>query len=74
MSGCTVRSGAVVQYAILDENVTVESGAMVGETPIGEPAIAVVGNGVTVKTGESVKAGEMLNKAQYESRMGGARK
>ena len=74
MSGCTIKSGAVVQYAILDEHVTVEGGAMVGEMPIGEPSIAVVGNGVTVKAGENVKAGEMLNKAQYETRKGGAGK
>lgn len=74
MSNCTIKAGAVVQYAILDENVTVESGAMVGETPVGEPEISVVGNGVTVKTGTFVKAGEMFNKAQYETRMGGVGK
>ncbi|MBQ8136041.1 MAG: glucose-1-phosphate adenylyltransferase [Clostridia bacterium] len=57
MPGAIIRSGAVVRRAIVAENADVHGGATVGE-PTGN--IAVVGIGVTVPEGTSVKAGEQF--------------
>jgi ADP-glucose pyrophosphorylase len=68
-----IRSGATVQYAILDAGVTVSNGATVGSEPaegVG-PEIAVVGGEVTVREGDTVPAGAMINRAEYENAEGG---
>ena len=60
MANTVVKSGAVVSYSILDENVVVEKDATVGgEKP---SSIAVLGRGVTVSRGATVKSGKIIDK------------
>ena len=77
MQGCVIERDAVVQYAILDAEVTVENGAVIGEeAEDGTPEIAVLGGGIHVDAGDRIKAGEILNAAEYRKRKaeGGERK
>ena len=73
MAGCTVKSGACVSYAILDEDVVIDNHASVGATAKdGEvQEIAVVGNGVHIRAGDTVAIGEMLGAAEYAKKQGG---
>ena len=69
MQGCVIERDAVVQYAILDAEVTVENGAVIGEeAEDGTPEIAVLGGGIHVDAGDRIKAGEILNAAEYRKR------
>lgn len=65
MPGSVIKSGAKVQYAIVAENVTVESGACVGKRPedtenLEDWGVAVVGPGVTVGKGACVEPKAMI--------------
>ncbi len=66
LSGGRVDAGAVVRYAVLDEGVTVGENAVVGGDS--GDGIAVVGAGVRIPDGGTVKAGEMISE---ESTKGG---
>ncbi len=53
MPGAVIEPGAKVHYSIIAENVTVKSGAVVGERPedmdnLDNWGVAVVGEGVTI--------------------------
>ena len=72
MAGCTIKSGATVEYAILDEDAVIDCGAKVGAACTdGEQQIAVVGNGVRILPGDTVKMGEMLNESEYAKKQEG---
>ncbi len=61
MPGSTIEDGAVVEYAIIAENVTVKRGAHVGEEPIdGERKITVIGNSLTIGENARVAAGKII--------------
>lgn len=65
MPGSIIKSGAKVQYSIIAENVTVESDAVVGETPEDIESerpwdVAVISNGLAIHKGAQVKAGAMV--------------
>ena len=60
MPGAVIEPGAKVCYSIIAENVTVKSGAVVGERPedmenLDNWGVAVVGEGVTI--GQNAKVG-----------------
>ena len=72
MAGCTIKSGATVEYAILDEDAVIDCGATVGAACAdGEQHIAVIGNGVHILPGDTVKMGEMLNEGEYAKKQEG---
>ena len=58
MPGAVIKRGAVVRRCIIAENAVVGAGALVGEE-IGD--IAVVGNGVQLPAGVTVKAGVQVD-------------
>ena len=67
MPGSVIEEGAIVQYAIISENVTVKSGAVIGQRPedmenIEDWGVAVVGDGVTVSSNAVVAPKEMIDK------------
>ena len=72
MAGCTVKSGATVSYAILDENSVIDCNATVGRVAAEgeEQSIAVIGNGVHIRTGDTVEMGEMLGELEYAKKEG----
>ena len=61
MANTHIGKDATVNYAILDENITVEPGATVGEAKETAKGIAVIGNGCTVEAGKTVEAGAMIS-------------
>ena len=53
MPGCTVKEGAVIQYAIVAENAIIDKKAVIGERPedmknLDDWGVAVVGANVTI--------------------------
>ena len=65
MPGTVVRRGAKVQYAILAENVEIDEGACVGESPeectdLSRWGVAVVASGLRVGKGASIPAKAMI--------------
>ncbi|MBQ8836229.1 MAG: glucose-1-phosphate adenylyltransferase [Clostridia bacterium] len=60
MANTYIGKDACVDYSILDESITVEGGAKVGESKETAKGIAVIGNGLTVKAGTTVEAGAMI--------------
>ena len=64
MPGAVVKSGAKINHSIIGWDAVIEEGAQVGayqeKAVAGEWSIAVVGPNVTVKAGEKVEAGAML--------------
>ena len=72
MAGCTIRSGATVEYAILDEEAVIGAGAKVGaKARRGEQEIAVIGNGVSIRPGDVIEMGDMLNEQEYAKKYAG---
>jgi glucose-1-phosphate adenylyltransferase len=66
MPGARIKKGAVVKYAIVAENSVIEENAVVGGTPAEYPnkeewGITIIGKGVTVKRGQTVKPKQMLD-------------
>ena len=61
MANTVVKSGATVNYSIVDENVVIHS-ATVGEAKETATGIAVLGRGITIGDGVTVKGGEILDK------------
>ena len=65
MAGTVIRRGAQVVYAIIDENVTVEENAAIGQDKKENAGIAVLGRDIRVKSGASVAGGKIIDK-DYE--------
>ena len=61
MADVIIEDGAMVRYAILDENVTIGKNATVGEPRETASDIAVIGADVTVAGGSVVPAGAMIS-------------
>ena len=61
MANTYIGKDATVNYSILDENITVETGAEVGEAKETAKGIAVIGNGCTVEAGKKIEAGAMIS-------------
>ncbi len=62
MAGTVVKKGAQVLYSIIDENVTVEENAIVGEEKSKSADIAVLGKDITIARGAKVAGGQILDK------------
>ncbi len=60
MSNIVIGENAVVEYSIIDEYSSVGKNAKVGEHKDSGHGITVLGRGVTVKDGETVAGGKML--------------
>ena len=61
MANTVVKAGATVNYSIVDESVVIEA-ATVGEAKEHAQGIAVLGRGITIGAGASVKGGDILDK------------
>ena len=61
MADSVIRKNAKIIYSILDEGVTVESDAQVGEEK-GAGGIAVLGRDITITSGAKVVAGQILDR------------
>ena len=66
MPGTVVKSGAVVEYAIVGENCVVESGAKIGASPEcvenrDDWGIAVVGNNVNISSTATVLPKQIIS-------------
>lgn len=61
MADSVIKAGAEVVYSILDERVTVEKNAKVGEEK-GSGGIAVLGRDITIARGVKVAGGQILDK------------
>ncbi len=60
MGGCVIEADAVVSYSILDTNVKVGAGAVVGGAKGDEAGVAVIGDSEVIAAGQTVGAGEMI--------------
>lgn len=63
MDDVTIGKNATINYAIVADGCIVEDGAIIGEIPKkqSEKKIAVIGRGATVKAGQIIAAGEMID-------------
>ena len=61
MSDTYIGKNATVSYAILDENITVEDDAVIGEDKETASGIAVIGNGCRIEAGAKIEAGAMIS-------------
>ncbi len=71
MPGAVIKKGAKVQYSIVGENVTVERDAKIGERPenmsdLSTWGVSVVGAGLIIGEGATVKAGTMIKESLKE--------
>ena len=62
MANTYIGKDTTVEYSILDENITIEGCAKIGESKDTAKGIAVIGNGITIPKGETVEAGAMIQK------------
>ncbi len=62
MADTVIKQGARVEYSIIDENVTVEENVVVGKARAKGVGIAVLGRDITIASGATVAAGEILDK------------
>jgi len=65
MPGAYIKKGAIVKYAIIAEDAIIEENAIIGSDPadcenVEDWGIAVIGKGVTIKSGQIVKPNEMI--------------
>ena len=61
MSDVVIEPGAQVNYSIVDSGVTVGKNATVGEVRNVAREITVIGAGINIAEGQTVKEGEMLS-------------
>ena len=61
MANTYIGKDASVNFSILDENITVETGAKIGESKDTAKGLAVIGNGCKIAAGTTVAAGEMIS-------------
>ena len=62
MSGTVIEEDARVTYAIIDEDVTVSRGAVIGEERTSKKGIAVLGRNIVVEEGASLPGGNIVDK------------
>jgi glucose-1-phosphate adenylyltransferase len=55
-----IRRGATVERTILDKDVTIGTGAMVGEVSSAAGAITVIGKGASIRNGITVRQGRII--------------
>lgn len=62
MDDVTIGEDVTINYAIIADGCTIEKGAVIGESPKkpSQKRIAVIGRGATVKAGQVIKPGEMI--------------
>ncbi len=60
MGGCVIEEDAVVSYSILDTNVKIGAGAVVGGQKGDEAGVTVIGDSEAIVSGQTVGAGEMI--------------
>ena len=61
MGDCIVHEGAKVTFAIVDRDVSIGKGAVVGEKRSESKGIAVIGEGVAIGENATVKGGEIVS-------------
>ena len=61
MGDCIVHEGANVTFAIVDRDVSIGKGAVVGEKRSESKGIAVIGEGVAIGENATVKGGEIVS-------------
>ncbi len=61
MANTYIGKDASVNFSILDENITVETGAKIGEAKDTAKGLAVIGHGCKIAAGTTVAAGEMIS-------------
>ena len=61
MSDTVIKSGAVVNYSIIDSDTVISEGAYIGEDKASAKGITVVGSGLVVGEGTKIEAGAMVN-------------
>ena len=62
MSGSIIKTGATVNYAIIDEDVLVDEGAVIGEDKSEAKGIAVLGRKIRIGKKAKVLAGSIIDK------------
>ena len=62
MSGTVIEEDARVTYAIIDEDVTVSRGAVIGEERTSKKGIAVLGRNIVVEEGAILPGGNIVDK------------
>lgn len=62
MSGTVIEEDARVTYAIIDEDVTVSRGAVIGEERTSQKGIAVLGRNIVVEEGAILAGGNIVDK------------
>ena len=62
MSGTVIEEDARVTYAIIDEDVTVSRGAVIGEERTSKKGIAVLGRNIVVEVGAILPGGNIVDK------------
>ena len=55
-----LSAGADVNYAILDTNVKIGAGVVLGGDKATAPDVTVIGNGTVIADGEKIEAGSMI--------------
>ena len=66
MSGTVIKSGAVVNYSIIDSNSIVSENAKVGEDKEGAKGIAVIGSGLCVEPNVVIDSEAMINNDAFD--------
>ena len=61
MSGTVIKSGAVVNYAIIDGDSIISENAVVGEDKESAKGIAVIGTGLCVEANIVIASDAMIN-------------
>ncbi|MBR6513951.1 MAG: glucose-1-phosphate adenylyltransferase [Clostridia bacterium] len=60
LNGCYISAGANVNYAILDSNVKIGAGVVLGGDKTVAPDVTVIGAGTVIADGEKIEAGSMI--------------
>ena len=71
MGGSVIRSGACVSHAIIDSDVEITSGCVVGSPDADESGICVVGTGLHLGSGTVIGKGELVNEEWLAKHSGG---
>jgi len=62
MRGARIGKNVTMNYAIVDEDVVIEDGAVIGDDASDKNNIALIGRGCVIKAGQVVKSGEIVEK------------
>ena len=62
MRGTKVGENVTINYGMIDENVTIEDGVVIGDENSNKNSIALVGRGYTVKANSRIASGEIVEK------------